>query len=73
MQKPLFTVVSRWKQSMPQYTVGHEKRLEKMREILKKDFPHVKLAGSSYEGISVPDCVLARKTGGRRNHGGIVS
>nr|MBO2506640.1 protoporphyrinogen oxidase [Bacilli bacterium] len=57
-QKPVFTIVSRWKQSMPQYTVGHENRLEKMREILKKDFPHVKLAGSSYEGISVPDCVL---------------
>jgi len=57
-QKPAFTVVSRWKQSMPQYTVGHENRLEKMREILKKEFPNVKLAGSSYEGISVPDCVL---------------
>lgn len=60
-QKPKFTIVSRWKQSMPQYTVGHEKRLEKMKEILKKEFPYVKLAGSSYEGISVPDCVTQGK------------
>lgn len=60
-QKPLFTVVSRWKQSMPQYTVGHEKRLSKMRNILHDEFPQVKLAGSSYEGISVPDCVTQGK------------
>lgn len=64
-QQPQFTVVSRWKQSMPQYTVGHEKRLQKMREILKKEFPHVKLAGSSYEGISVPDCVSQGKQAAR--------
>lgn len=60
-QKPLFTVVSRWKQSMPQYTVGHEKRLDKMRNIIREEFPQVKLAGSSYKGISVPDCVTQGK------------
>lgn len=60
-QKPKFTIVTRWKQSMPQYTVGHENHLEKMRIILKREFPHVKVAGSSYEGISVPDCVSQGK------------
>ncbi|KGR75779.1 protoporphyrinogen oxidase [Ureibacillus sinduriensis BLB-1 = JCM 15800] len=58
---PLFTVVSRWKESMPQYTVGHDNRMEAMNQYLSTHFPNVKLVGSSYEGISVPDCVLQGK------------
>lgn len=60
-QSPLFTVVSRWKQSMPQYTIGHEQRIETMRQQLYSEFPNIKLVGSSYEGISVPDCVSQGK------------
>ncbi|WP_199677390.1 protoporphyrinogen oxidase [Lysinibacillus yapensis] len=60
-QAPLFTVVSRWKEAMPQYTVGHEERMDLLREQLYPDFPNVKLVGSSYEGISVPDCVSQGK------------
>lgn len=58
---PIFTTVTRWKESMPQYTIGHEKRMQTMREHLYKEFPYVKLVGSSYEGISVPDCVSQGK------------
>ena len=60
-KKPLFTIVSRWKQSMPQYTVGHDERLESVRKLLHSEFPKVKLAGSSYGGISVPDCISQGK------------
>lgn len=59
--KPLFTVVARWKQSMPQYTVGHEKRLKFLKEQFQSQFPQVQLIGSSYEGISVPNCVAQGK------------
>ncbi|WP_042476644.1 protoporphyrinogen oxidase [Bacillus ndiopicus] len=59
--KPIFTVVTRWKQGMPQYTVGHEQRLHTMQEELMQQFPSVQLAGSSYEGISVPECVAQGK------------
>lgn len=58
---PEFTVVSRWKQSMPQYTVGHESRMEKLKKNIKNQLPNVRLVGSSYEGISVPDCVTQGK------------
>lgn len=58
---PLFTVVTRWKQSMPQYTVGHEERLHHLKQELNRQFPQIKLAGSSYEGISVPHCVVQGK------------
>lgn len=60
-QSPVFTNVSRWKQAMPQYTVGHEKRMEKVNEQLNEAFPQVKLVGNSYQGISIPDCVAQGK------------
>jgi protoporphyrinogen/coproporphyrinogen III oxidase len=59
--KPEFTVVSRWKDSMPQYTVGHDERLEIIKEKFQKEYPNVMLTGSSYSGISMPDCVAQGK------------
>ena len=56
-EDPLFTVVTRWKQAMPQYTVGHNERVQQMKQELNDKFPNVLLVGSSYEGISVPDCI----------------
>lgn len=55
--KPEFTVVTRWKNVMPQYTVGHTERLEKVRNVLDDQLPGVFLAGSSYEGVGIPDCI----------------
>ena len=58
---PILTVVARWKESMPQYTIGHESRMTGMKEQFYNEFPNVRLAGSSYEGISIPDCVKQGK------------
>ena len=55
--EPATTVVSRWKNAMPQYTVGHEAKIERVKAELYEHFPTVKLAGSSFEGISIPECV----------------
>ncbi len=63
---PIFTVVARWKESMPQYTIGHEARLVTMRNQFYKEFPNVILAGSSYQGISMPDCVAQGKEAAKR-------
>ncbi|MFE6168510.1 protoporphyrinogen oxidase [Viridibacillus arvi] len=54
---PLFTVVSRWKEAMPQYKVGHAQRVELAKQELNEHFPTMKLVGSSYEGTSLPNCV----------------
>lgn len=59
--KPLMTVVTIWKQVMPQYTVGHEERLKQMRQEINAVFPMVHIVGSSYEGISVPSCIVQGK------------
>ncbi|MEK5233217.1 protoporphyrinogen oxidase [Lysinibacillus sp. FSL K6-0232] len=58
---PITTVVTRWKNAMPQYTVGHEAKVQRIKQELQQHFPTVKLAGSSFEGISVPECVQQGK------------
>ncbi|WP_080847455.1 protoporphyrinogen oxidase [Cytobacillus gottheilii] len=55
--EPEFSVVSRWKDSMPQYTVGHKKRVSSTQEQLSAKMPGVFFAGSSYEGLGMPDCI----------------
>ena len=55
--KPDFTVITRWKEDRPQYRVGHKQRVEGARKELADNFPHVKLAGASYAGVGLPDCV----------------
>jgi oxygen-dependent protoporphyrinogen oxidase len=49
--------VTRWKQSMPQYIVGHRERMERVKEQMNEQLPGVFLAGSSYEGLGLPDCI----------------
>ncbi|OIJ14554.1 protoporphyrinogen oxidase [Anaerobacillus arseniciselenatis] len=56
-QKPLFHMVTRWKDSMPQYNVGHIERMKNVKESLAKELPGVYLAGGSYEGVGIPDCI----------------
>ncbi len=58
---PLFTVVNRWMDAMPQYTVGHMKRLQKVREEAKKHYPGIFFAGGSHDGIGMADCVTSGK------------
>ncbi|MFB3169102.1 protoporphyrinogen oxidase [Neobacillus sp. 179-C4.2 HS] len=55
--QPEFAVVSRWKDSMPQYTVGHKQRLETIRKHIKSELPGVFLASASYGGVGLPDCI----------------
>lgn len=55
--EPDFAVISRWNNAMPQYIVGHKQRLETIRKHVAEELPGVFLAGSSYEGIGIPDCI----------------
>jgi oxygen-dependent protoporphyrinogen oxidase len=56
-QQPEFSVVSRWKNAMPQYTVGHKDRIHALREEAARSIPGVVLTGSSFEGVGIPDCI----------------
>lgn len=57
VEKPEFQIIRRWKQSMTQYVVGHKQLIEEVKEQLQKQLPGVYVAGGSYEGIGVPDCI----------------
>lgn len=55
--KPEFTIVTRWEHAMPQYTIGHKARIQHLRRQAEHYLPGVFFAGSSYEGVGIPDCI----------------
>lgn len=56
-QQPLSKRVSRWADSLPQYTTGHTTRVRQLRAQLTAGAPGLVLAGASYDGIGIPACV----------------
>jgi protoporphyrinogen/coproporphyrinogen III oxidase len=56
--EPSFVRVFRHEQAIPQYTVGHAKRLDALDGLLK-EHPGLILTGNSYRGIGLNDCVAA--------------
>jgi len=57
-ESPSFFRIFRHPQAIPQYTVGHGKRLEALEQGLKGT-PGLFLTGNSYRGIGLNDCVAA--------------
>ncbi len=53
---PVFARLFRYPQAMPQYTVGHLDRLAQIDRALEST-PGVFLAGNSYRGVGIPDCI----------------
>ena len=53
---PRFAVVEKWRRSMPQYHVGHLQLVSQI-QARARDLPGLHLAGNSYDGAGVPDCV----------------
>ena len=55
--KPELYVISRWKEAMPQYNVGHRQRVDQVKAHTKEKFPGMFLCGASFNGIGLPDCI----------------
>jgi oxygen-dependent protoporphyrinogen oxidase len=53
---PEFSIVRRWPWSLPQYAVGHLKRMAEL-ENLVTSHPGLYLAGNAYYGVGLPDMV----------------
>jgi oxygen-dependent protoporphyrinogen oxidase len=51
---PLFHRIYRWRDSNPQYDVGHLERLAQIESALPKG---IVLAGGAYRGVGMPDCI----------------
>ncbi len=54
--EPLLGLVYRWPSSMPQYTLGHAKRVAEVERRLE-DHPGLFLAGNAYYGVGISDCI----------------
>ena len=54
--EPVTARVYRWPASNPQYDVGHRAKMARL-EARVKALPGLVLAGSSYKGVGIPDCV----------------
>jgi oxygen-dependent protoporphyrinogen oxidase len=50
------TQVSRWRRAMAQYSVGHQERMKRVKELVAS-LPGLRLAGNAYDGIGIPDCI----------------
>lgn len=59
--KPLFTEISKWQNSMPQYEVGHLDRVATIEKHVR-DLPALTLAGAAYRGAGIPDCIRSGET-----------
>ena len=71
---PLAQHTTRWIKANPQYEVGHSRRLDRLGSCLK-GHPGLVLAGASYGGVGLPDCVRSGRraaelvfAGSRRSH-----
>lgn len=56
--EPLLARVARHPLAMPQYTLGHLERVQKIR-LREADSPGLFLAGNAFDGVGIPDCVRA--------------
>ena len=54
--EPDRTWIHRWPRGMPQYVLGHPERLERIDAALERHLG-LALAGASYRGVGVPDCI----------------
>jgi oxygen-dependent protoporphyrinogen oxidase len=53
---PDFRELTRWPRAMPQYTLGHLKRLAAIQDSVTR-YPGLVLSGAGYRGIGIPDCI----------------
>ncbi len=63
--RPVFHSIARWPDSMAQYAVGHEQRIQRLESILES-IPGLHLAGNAYHGIGIPDCIRMGKEAAAR-------
>jgi oxygen-dependent protoporphyrinogen oxidase len=61
---PVHSEVHRYPAGMPQYTVGHLGRVERIRSALAA-CPGLAVTGAAYGGVGIPDCITDALTTAR--------
>jgi oxygen-dependent protoporphyrinogen oxidase len=53
---PVFTIIKRYPEAMPQYHVGHGELVERIQREIKK-LDGIEIAGNAFGGVGIPDCI----------------
>ncbi|HVU13865.1 MAG TPA: protoporphyrinogen oxidase [Phototrophicaceae bacterium] len=56
---PLLSRIYRWQNANPQYDLGHLQRIDTLEASLP---PGLRVAGSAYRGVGLPDCIQQAQT-----------
>lgn len=54
---PVEFVVTKWLDTMPNYHLQHPDVVQQLEQALQLNYPGVLLAGCSYYGVGIPDCI----------------
>jgi len=55
--RPVVSAVTKWEHAMPNYSLGHHEIVRALEKKLQEQYPGVLLAGCSYYGVGIPDCI----------------
>lgn len=55
--EPVATEVTNWTNQMPNYLITHPQSVEALERKMAADYPGIILAGCSYYGVGIPDCI----------------
>ncbi|MCJ8012382.1 protoporphyrinogen oxidase [Paenibacillus sp. KQZ6P-2] len=55
--QPLTYDVTKWHEVMPNYHITHHQIVKTLEVKIEELYPHVLLAGCSYYGVGIPDCI----------------
>jgi len=55
--EPVSYEVTSWHETMPNYHLKHPQLVATLEQQLAEDYPNVLLAGCSYYGVGIPDCI----------------
>lgn len=55
--KPTTSLVTNWSDDMPSYQINHQQIVRNIEEKLKASYPKMLIAGCSYYGVGIPDCI----------------
>ena len=55
--EPVTAEVTKWNKNMPNYHIEHHHLVRSLERKLEDAYPNVLLAGCSYYGVGIPDCI----------------
>lgn len=55
--EPKFVEISKWLELMPVYNLQHKQAIQKLESKIRKQYPNILLAGSSYYGVGIGLCI----------------